>query len=217
MSGTTTDTAAPTSILAAATAPAAAAPVDAATAIIGTATTATTQAVDPAAKPATEPPAAVTPPAVPEVYEFKTPEGVTLDKAQVEAFTPLAKELGLTQDQAQKLVDLQLAQTTAAQTAQQAAWQQTVDAWAAETRADKEIGGAQFDANIGAAAKAIDKFGSPALRQALDTSGMGNHPAFVKFCVAVGKQMSEGTFASGNAGSGGAPKTAAEILFPGLK
>jgi hypothetical protein len=180
--------------------------------------------VDPAAPPAPVDPAAPPAPAapvVPEKYEFKAPEGVTLDQAQVDAFTPVAKELGLTNEQAQKLVDLHTAQTTEAakafQTSQHEAWQTQVKQWESETRSDKEIGGAKFDENIGLAAKAIDKFGSRELRQALDTSGMGNHPAVVKFFVTVGRQLAEDGMAGGNAGQGGTPKSLAEKLFPDLK
>src|SRR5262245_60440079 len=45
-------------------------------------------------------------PGAPEKYEFKAPEGVTLDTGLVNDFTPLAKELGMSQDAAQKVVDL---------------------------------------------------------------------------------------------------------------
>ena len=44
-------------------------------------------------------------PTVPEKYDFKAPEGQSLDAALVERATPIFKELGLTQDAAQKLVD----------------------------------------------------------------------------------------------------------------
>lgn len=167
-------------------------------------------------KPAEEPKPAA--PVVPEVYEFKAPEGVKLDPAQLEAFTPIAKELGLSNEQAQRLVDLNTANVQAARTAQESAWKAVNKTWREETRADKDIGGAKYDENIGVASKAIDKFGTPELRKALDESGMGNHPAVVKFFVNVGRQLSEDTMASGNAGQGGgAPKTAAQMLYPNLK
>jgi len=192
--------------------PAAVAPV---VAPVAPGTTLLTGAPDPAA-PAVETPAAVVAPVVPEKYEFKAPEGVTFDQAQIDAFTPVAKELGLTNEQAQKLVDLQTTHAANAATAQAAQWKSVTDAWAAETKADKDIGGVKFNENVGIASKAIDKFGTPELRKALDDSGMGNHPAVVRFFVNVGRQISEDTMASGNAGGGGAPKTAAEILFPGM-
>lgn len=171
--------------------------------------------VDPAAPAAVTAPIEAAP-VIPEKYEFKAPEGVTLDPVAVEAFSPIAKDLKLTNEQAQKLVDLQVAQSARALADQHVAWKAVTDKWAAEARSDKDIGGAKFEENLGVASKAIDKFGTPELRKALSESGMGNHPAVVKFFVNVGRQLSEDTIASGNAGSGAPRKTAAEILFPSL-
>lgn len=169
---------------------------------------------DPAAEPAAP---AVVAPVVPEKYEFKAPEGVTFDTAQIDAFSPVAKELGLSNDQAQKLVDIHVAQTQAAQAAQHEAWEAVAKQWADEARADKEIGGVKFDESIRFASKAIDKFGSRELREALDTSKMGNHPAVVRFFVTVGRQLAEDAMLNGNAAQGGVPKTLAEKMFPDLK
>lgn len=146
----------------------------------------------------------------PETYEFKAPEGMVLDPAQVEAFTPVAKELGLTNDQAQKLVDLQVAATTASAKR----WTDQVAAWGEEAKADPEFGKQNLGKSTAAVAKALDKFGSPEARKALDDSGMGNHPALLKLFRAVGLAMGEDNFATGNSGGGGTPRTAAEILFP---
>ncbi|MDD1107598.1 peptidase, partial [Klebsiella pneumoniae] len=42
----------------------------------------------------------------PEKYEFTAPEGAELDSKAVELFEPVARELGLSNDQAQKLAGL---------------------------------------------------------------------------------------------------------------
>lgn len=43
-------------------------------------------------------------PQVPETYEFSMPDGVELDQAAVDKFTPVFKDAGLTQEAASKLV-----------------------------------------------------------------------------------------------------------------
>src|SRR5579863_3544340 len=59
------------------------------------------------AKDKTEP----KPSAAPDKYtDFKAPDGYTLDPATIEAATPIFKELGLSQDAAQKLVDFHATQ-----------------------------------------------------------------------------------------------------------
>lgn len=153
---------------------------------------------------------------VPEKYEFKAPEGKELDPAAVEAFSPIAKDLKLTNDQAQKLVDLYAAQSAKAVETQTAAWKAVTDEWKATAQTDKDYGGAKFAENMGVVAKGLDKFGTPGLRKALDDSGMGDHPEVVRFLYNVGKASAEGGFPSGNAGGGGAAKTDAELMFPGL-
>lgn len=201
------------------------APAAAATPVVGMPTTDTTILSDAApadpsvSRDATqaEPPKTEEPkPVVPEKYEFKAPEGQELDAAQIEAFSPVAKELGLTQDQAQKLVDLQAQFAKSQGEAMNVQIAKMHEGWQAEARTDKEYGGPQFEANVGLASKALDAYGTPALRKALNDTGMGNHPELIRAFVRVGKAMSEDKLVSGNAGGTGAPKTPAERLFPHL-
>jgi len=145
---------------------------------------------------------------VPESYEFKIPEGMAIDEALVESFSPLAKELGLTQDKAQQLVDFYAKQ----EAGRAEVWTQTQATWAQETKADKEIGGDAFDKNVAIANQAVSKFGSPEFVKALKDTGVANHPEFVRFCLRVGKAISEDTVATG--AQGGGDRSAADVLFP---
>jgi len=143
---------------------------------------------DGAAKPGDKPADA---PAIPEKYEFKLPEDIKLEGAALEELSGLAKELGLTQEQAQKVADLgaKQAQTLASQYVEQ--HKTTVNEWATQTKTDKEIGGEALEANLGAAKKALDQFGSPELKKLLNESGLGNHPEVVRMFVKAGKAISE--------------------------
>lgn len=151
----------------------------------------------------------------PEKYEFKAPEGVEFDPAQVAAFEPVARDLGLTQEQAQKLVDLQTGFAKAQNEALVNTWKQQTRAWADEAKADKEYGGNKYAENSGLVAKALDKFGNTGLRKALEDSGFGNHPEVVRFFWKVGKAVSEDTLTTGASG-GENRQTLAQRLFPGL-
>lgn len=146
--------------------------------------------------------------AAPEKYEFKTAEGQELDAEAVKAFEPIAKELNLSNEQAQKLVDVYGSKIMPKLVEQQAAqWQQQIEQWAEQVKADKDLG---TDASIGAAQKAMDKFGSPELKQYFNETGLGNHPELVRIFANIGKAMSEDGLVTGN--SGGA-KSAADVLF----
>jgi hypothetical protein len=125
------------------------------------------------------------------VYEFKLPEGVDLKGEALDELKATAKELGLTQEQAQRVADLgaKQAQGFAAQLVEQ---QKTMTAeWAEQTTTDKEIGGDKLPENLGVAKKALDTFGTPALKTLLNQSGLGNHPEVVRFFVKAGKAISE--------------------------
>ena len=112
-------------------------------------------------------------------YTFETPEGVTLNEGDLKDFTAIAKELKLPKDAAQKVVDLAIARENARADAHVA----QVQKWADEVKADKELGN---DENLAMARKAID-LGPPELKDLLNSSGLGNHPAVVRWAFAVGK------------------------------
>lgn len=146
-------------------------------------------------------------PVVPEKYEFKAPEGVEqLDPQALAVFEPIAKELGLSQEQAQKLVDIY----PQIQQQQAEAWSKQVTDWGDQVKADKEIGGDKLTASVGQAQKALDQFGTPALREYLESSGLGNHPELVRAFAKVGKMMSEDKIIMPNQGG---QRSAADVLY----
>lgn len=146
--------------------------------------------------------------AAPEKYEFTTGEGQELDKEAIAAFEPIARELGLSNEQAQKIVDV-YGSTIMPQIAkqQEAAWQKQVTEWAETVKADKELGSVE---SIGNAQKAMDQFGTPELKQYLNDSGLGNHPELFRIFSKIGKAMSEDGFVGG---SGENARSSADILF----
>lgn len=150
------------------------------------------------------------PDGAPEEYEpFTLPDGVEVDEAAAEQFKELARDLNLTQEQAQKLVDLQASRVQA----QAEAWDKQLSDWADGARADKEFGGDKFDENIAVAKKALDKFGTPELRETLD-AGYGNHPEVIRLLYRVGKAISDDGFVAGGT-SGQADKLAK--LYPSMQ
>jgi len=135
----------------------------------------------------------------PEKYEFKAPEGFELDTELVEQFTPVAKELNLTNDQAQKLVDLYADKIKAQQNANNEAWIATLDGWASSVKTDKEMGGPALENNLVAARNALEKYGTPELKAVMNPPspqnpkglGLGNHPEIIRVLARIGKAMGE--------------------------
>ena len=127
----------------------------------------------------------VKPQGAPEAYaDFTLPEGSIVAPEIIEDVKTAAKSLNLSQDQAQHLLDSNVA------LASKMVAKSAVD-WEAATKADKEIGGDALQDNLGYAKKALDAFGSAELKGLLQKSGLGNHPEFVRAFVKVGKAISE--------------------------
>jgi len=174
-------------------------------------------------------------PTVPEKYDFKPPEGQKLDDALVEKATPIFKELGLTQDAAQKLFDFY---NTHAKTSAEAATKLVNDMrseWRDKITNDPNIGpklGTEKDPGplmvaIGKAKDSIfegDPKGLAAFNEAMNLTGAGDHPDIFKAWIKIAERVSEGTHVSGKGPSeqgqavpnkAGRP-SAAQAMYPNL-
>jgi hypothetical protein len=149
---------------------------------------------------------------IPEKYEFKAPEGQELDAELVSTFEPIARDLGLTQENAQKLVDLYSSKILPRLQAEQLEnWTKTVAGWAETAKADKEYGGEKLTENLAVAKAALDKFGTPELTTILNETKLGDHPELIRFVYRIGKAISEDSVMG--SGGGGSEKSAAQVLF----
>lgn len=129
---------------------------------------------------------------VPEEYaDFNLPEGMEVDTEMLGAFKEEAKELGLTQEQAQKLVDRYVKGADLAVEKQVEQWKSVQKEWVNAVKADDEIGGKDMDEKIAVANQAITQFGTKELVDALQMHGYGNHPEVVRFMYRVGKQLTQ--------------------------
>ncbi|WP_238919393.1 protease [Achromobacter xylosoxidans] len=150
----------------------------------------------------------------PEQYEdFQAPEGVQLDAELTGDLKSIAKELNLSQKDAQRVADLgpKLMQKWQDQQAQ--AISQLREEWASTAKADKEYGGDALAENLAVAKQALDTFGTPELRSLLNESGTGNHPELIRFMVRVGKAISSDTFVAGDRGGQPAKRDLANNLY----
>jgi len=148
----------------------------------------------------------VKPEGAPEAYDLKVPEGMTLDSEMLDKYTPVFKELGLTNEAAQRLADIQIQAQQEALVAQHTNWVQSV-------KSDPEIGGKNMDAAVKNAQSALARFGTPALKQALEQTGLGSHPELVRIFSKVGEAMAEPQIVQGLAGAPARDKTLAEKMY----
>jgi hypothetical protein len=137
------------------------------------------------------------------------PDGVTVDAIAVEEVTPILQGAGVNQEQAQALVNWyanQQQQLVDSHNAQ-------VEAWAEQSKNDPGFGGDKFDESVAVAKSALDKFGSPELKELLNTTGIGNHPAMIGLLVNLGNAMREDVPGATTRGTS-APQDRVSILYP---
>jgi hypothetical protein len=147
----------------------------------------------------------------PDKYEpFTAPTGYTIAPAVIEAVSPILKELGLDQAGAQKLVDFHVNQMIEAAKAPQATYEQTRSAWQGEVLGDPEIKSYSRDGKSGIEAVKIDlgraiSVMGPELggkfKAAMDLTGAGDNPAFVKGFWKLAQHVIEGKPVSGKSPS----------------
>ncbi len=133
----------------------------------------------------------------PERYDLAL-EGFTIDPALVQNADPVLRDIGLSNDAANKL--LPVARDIMART-QESLVRQIADAAAAQKKtwheafvADPEIGGARRSETEHFAAKALDALGyaqGHPFRQALNESGFGNHPDMIRAFRRLGELVGE--------------------------
>lgn len=165
----------------------------------------------------------------PESYtDFKAPEGVTLSKDMIAEATPIFKELNLTQDQAQRLIDFAAKNQIGTAEANKTAYETMREGWRNDVLKDTTLAtGNDLKPEVRQAiGRAVDALGAelgPQFRQVLDMTGVGDHPVMVKAMYEMSKFITEGRPASGKGPSPGgqtapsAPqRSLASAMFPNL-
>jgi hypothetical protein len=166
------------------------------------------------------------PKGAPEKYEaFKVPEGFTLDEAVATEAGTLFKDLGLSQDQAQKLVDFHVAKSQEAFDAPFKVWEDQQNTWRKEVADDAQLGPRlpEIKANF---SRMLDSVGDPAaataFREMMEFTGAGNNPAFIRMMDKISSHFAEGKPLSGGKPApvnepGRASGPGPQAMYPGLK
>ncbi len=129
-------------------------------------------------------------PKVPEKYVLKLADKSPLDAEALIRIEGLAKEKGLSQDQAQLLVQAEENSLINFQTKQTETYNQTKAQWAEAVQKDKEIGGENFKQSVALSSRVVERFATEEFKKTLDVTGLGQHPEVVRVFARIGKAMS---------------------------
>jgi hypothetical protein len=179
----------------------------------------------PAAEKKDEKPAEPQKPVVPEKYDLKLPDDSGLDATLSERTAAIARELGLSNEHAQKALEFvaQEAQAHADAIAEATIqsyqkggteWTKRVAEWQQTTAADPALGKTpeERQAAINAGKTVLRKYGEThpddelQLTAYLDNAGLSDHPAVARFFAWLGKAMGEGEYVRPGAPSSGQPR-----------
>lgn len=162
-------------------------------------------------------------PAQIDLKAIKLPDGFKADEALLNDFAKLLQDTNLTpQTRAQGLLDLHAKQLQAAVSAPLAEYNRQREGWVKSVAADKDIGTGDeknpLKAEVKTAiAKVVDQYGGGSeLRQVLDVTGAGDHPAFIKFLSNISKHLTEGTTVQGSPTTSGGDLSPAQRMYPNL-
>jgi hypothetical protein len=155
---------------------------------------------------------------VPEKYEVKVPEGFSNDMSLLETITPVLKEIGVTNEQAQKLADAYMpffkAKAEEGRKAVQAEQEQSFKTFIdGEKKNTKDKFGAKWNDEMSFIAKFRDAHLSPKTVELLNASGIAENYEFLSDLAKFGRMISEDKLVDGKRVSN-ADKSPADILFP---
>jgi hypothetical protein len=173
---------------------------------------------------------------LPEKYELEMPEGVELDQGLLDEATPVLHELGLGNEQAQKLVPIvaKIQETVLSRLNEN--FQVQATDWAKEAKADPVLGGGKWKETEHLVALAMDRVGPrlpPIVRKVdgkdvevtgpeqvqefrdlLAETKLGNHPTLIRMFRFFGHAISEDSNFIRADGAAPVKASREEVLYP---
>lgn len=136
---------------------------------------------------------------LPEAYEFDHPTVEDLSDAHRAAYNEAFREMGLSQEAVNRLLETEARIAEELQTQGQETMQAQRDEWLEAAKADKELGAdwALTEKRAGFAMKQIAE-NDPDFADLLNDTGLGDHPTLLKAFARLGQYMSNDRFDDGD-------------------
>lgn len=150
-----------------------------------------------------------------EYEPFKLPDGVEVNAEKLGEFSKIAAESGLTQEVAQKIVDLYSSELKAMTEAPMRAWTELQNTWRDQVKNDPEIGGANLDKNLATTKAGLKNLlgeGADKFFAALNVTGAGNNPEIIRGLFKAAQSHAPASPVAGRPASG--QKSAGSTLYP---
>lgn len=150
------------------------------------------------------------------VYDLKAPENSPLKADDVARIAADARELGLTSEQAQKLLERESAAEVKRNERSQLAFEEVKQGWKDASMKDPEIGGDKLAENAERAHRLAEKYASPKLKKDLSELGWGNNPEVIRMFSKIEQDlMANDTLVNGSpSGTRSGPKNDEDVFYP---
>lgn len=127
-------------------------------------------------------------------YDLKVPENSFISDARVQELTKLAKDNGLTNEQAQSLVNVEHDAVTRFAKAQVDEFNKLKAGWKNEVQADKDFGGDKYRETVAVAHEFVKNYAPQSLIAELEKTGYGDYPDLVKMFAKAGRDLESAKF-----------------------
>lgn len=152
---------------------------------------------------------------VPSEYTLTLDDDSPLKDEAMDEIAAYARQHGLSNKQAQDLLDRESKMVSEYRDDQLQAWDNTQKQWVEAAKADKEIGGDNFSESAELAKRVIQRYGTEELNAALN-QGYGNHPEIIRVFSRIGKELQEKQLITGDGPVGKFNgKSTADTLYGG--
>lgn len=139
----------------------------------------------------------------PKEIKLELSKDSALTNEELQAVSDYAKEKGLSQEDAQKLLDMREESVQRFREGQTALVEERKTNWLNDLKADKELGGENFATSVSEASRVVKQFFSEEFQKDLENSGLGNYKEFVRGFARIGKLVSDDKMVKGGVRSGG--------------
>lgn len=153
---------------------------------------------------------------VPEKYDLKPPKDSQISAESLERIASFAKEQGLSNAQAQAVLESEHSVLTSYQQSQLSELAKQQEGWLKEWKSDPKIGGANYEKTAEITKRLALRFGGEPFVKALESSGLGNYPGLARLLVNVEEELKtmEDKSVRSNIPPAGPKKSVGEIMYP---
>ena len=159
-------------------------------------------------KPSTEPKAVTV-----DYENLKLPDGSLLSADELAEVKKVAKDSGLTLDEAQGVLEVKNDAVKAYSARQTELIVKARQEWKESWSNDPEYGGDKLKENTELAKRAWGKLADNELKTLADQTGFGDHPAVLRMMARIGRLFSEDTLIRGSVGGAPKQRSPEEVLY----